>query len=252
MNNTFKTLIVDDEPGARNFIRSYASQYKEIEIIGECSTGEQAIAAIKEDSPDVVFLDIQMPNMNGFDVLKCIKAPYPIIIFVTAFDDFAIRAFEVNALDYLLKPFDKERFDKTIQRLLSAHRDLFTSQQLKQFILSIQDDSDTSYKNKLIVKHKSKSIFIHVGDIECIEGYDNYTKIYTKEGYKVANYTLKYLESDLNPEVFTRIHKSYIVNIKKVKAIEPFTHGEYILYLESGKEIKLSRSYKDKLPMIIE
>lgn len=254
MNNHIKAIIVDDEPAARNLIQSYLNNYQVIEVVGECSTGEQAVHLINTQNPDLIFLDIQMPNMTGFDVLKEISKPYPAIIFVTAFDDFAIKAFEVNAMDYVLKPFDKERFSQSIERALESFKGkekASVTSQIEELVKSLKEDSKQEYKSKLIIKSRSKSTFIEVNKIECIEGYDNYVKVHTQSGYKVANYTLKELESSLNPQNFTRTHKSFLVNLKKIKALEPFTHGEYILYLESGKEVKLSRTYKEKLQIII-
>lgn len=254
MNTGFKAIIVDDEPGARSLLSSYLDEFHEIQMVAECNTGEKAIKTIDKYNPDLVFLDIQMPNMDGFEVLKNISAPFPLIIFVTAFDEFAIRAFEVSAFDYLLKPFDKSRFNKSVTKALKALRDkdrISETKKLTQLLESFSPNQKTEYKIRLTVKEKSKSVFIPVEDIECIEGYDNYSKIHTSEAMKLGNYTLKEIESILDPVLFTRVHKSFIVNKKKIKAIEPFTHGEYILYLAGGKEVKLSRTFKDKLEEII-
>lgn len=250
---SISVILVDDEPGARDMMRSYLEDDQEIEVKAECSTGNQAIEAITEHQPDIVFLDIQMPNMNGFDVLNKLSDPYPIIIFATAYDNFAIKAFEVNALDYLLKPFDKKRFLESLDRAKKAvqrQEQQIGSEQIETLLKHL-DQTKNSYKEKLIARQKNKSVFIRVSDIEYIEGYDNYTRLHVESGAKLANYKLKDLELLLDPEIFVRVHKSYLVNINKVSALEPFTHGEYILFLESGKEIKLSRTYKDQLQKII-
>lgn len=254
MSTRFKAIVVDDEPGARSLLCSYLDEFSEIQIVAQSNTGEKAIKAIEKFKPDLVFLDIQMPNMDGFEVLKNISAPFPLIIFVTAFDEFAIKAFEVSAFDYLLKPFDKSRFNQSLNKALKALQDknrFKESENLNQLLESLSSNRKSEYKTRLTVKEKSKSVFIQVEDIECIEGYDNYSKIHTSENVKLGNYTLKEIESILDPALFTRVHKSFIVNKRKITAIEPFTHGEYILYLAGGKEVKLSRTFKDKLQEII-
>ncbi len=250
---SISVILVDDEPGARELMRSYLENDHEIEIKAECSTGHQAIEAITKHQPDIVFLDIQMPTMTGFEVLNKLSDPYPIIIFATAYDNFAIKAFEVNALDYLLKPFDKKRFLESLDRARKTvlkEGQKIDSEQISM-LLSHLDQTKNSYKEKLIARQKNKSVFIKVSDIEYIEGYDNYTRLHVESGAKLSNYKLKDLELLLDPDVFIRVHKSYLVNVNKINALEPFTHGEYILYMENGKEIKLSRTYKDQLQRII-
>jgi two-component system, LytTR family, response regulator len=258
-----KTLIVDDEPLARKAIRLMLKHDAEIEIVGECDNGQSAVELIHTHKPDLVFLDIQMPEMNGFEVLETVgarKMP-AVVIFVTAYDEYAIHAFEVNALDYLLKPFSDERFEKALQRAKSqlAQREI---NDLSQKLIALVGDykeepppnkqvSKSDYTSRFMIKSGGRISFVKVDEIDWIEAADYYVKLHTGRKSHLIRETMNVLEKKLDPRAFIRIHRSTIVNIERIKELQPHFNGDYIVLLNDGTELKLSRTRREQLHALL-
>lgn len=241
-------LIVDDEPFARDKIRNFLNDEVDFEVIGECGNGRQAVEVLHATSPDVLFLDIQMPEMNGFEVLQNIDLPsLPLIIFVTAFDEFAINAFEIHALDYLLKPFDYERFQKTLDRIRKAARTNGSVLSAKLEKLLEQIESKPKYLQRLMIKARGDIYFLKTDEIDWIEASGNYITIYSGKKTHLLRESLSSIAEKLNPEQFARIHRSQIVNIERIEKLNSDMHGEYIITLKNGKALVLSRTFRDNL-----
>jgi len=246
-----KAIIVDDEPPARRNLRALLKGIPDIELVKECGDGRDAVGVIREFQPDLVFLDIQMPEMNGFEVLEQLTdQPMPVIIFVTAYDKYALKAFEVSALDYLLKPFDDARFHKA----LSQARQQIEQQdagELGRKLLRLMGARDIRadaprYLTRLMIKTAGRVIFIRVEEIDWIEAYDNYVKLHVGGKAHLLRQTMNQLESGLNPERFARIHRSTIVNLDRVTELYPHV-SEHLVILQDGTRLKLSRTRKDWL-----
>jgi two-component system LytT family response regulator len=242
-------LIVDDESLARERIRNMLAADPLIEIIAECANGREAIEAIQLHSPQLVFLDVEMPGVDGFGVLEALSpGRIPTIIFVTAYDQYAVRAFEVYALDYLLKPFDQERFDKALERAkaqISNHR----SDALNERILSALEEIKTRpvHLDRLVIKMNGHVFFIKAEEIDWLEAEGNYVRLHAgKESYLLRD-TITALESQLDPKRFIRVHRSAIVNIDRITELQPWFHGEYRIILGEGVQLTLSRTYREKL-----
>jgi len=244
-----RTLIVDDESLARERIRNMLASDPQIEIISECGNGQDAIEAIQLHSPDLVFLDVEMPGIDGFSVLDALpRERIPTIVFVTAYDQYAVRAFEVYALDYLLKPFDQERFDKALDR---AKAQLFSqrSDELSERILSALEEIKTRpvHLERLVIKMNGHVFFIKADEIDWLEAEGNYVRLHAgKESYLLRD-TISALESQLDPKKFIRVHRSAIVNIDRITELQPWFHGEYRIILSEGVQLTLSRTYREKL-----
>jgi two-component system, LytTR family, response regulator len=244
-----KALIADDEPLARKFIRRMLKQDPEIEIVGECSNGKEALATIKKQEPDVVFLDIQMPEMDGFKVLETLGLEHlPEIVFTTAYESYAIRAFELHALDYLLKPFDQVRFKAALKHV----KERIHSQQLGDGRLQIRTLLETikaqpAHLDRIIIKADGRISFLNTGEIDWIEADDKYVHLHTGKGTKIVRQTLSAMETELDPKRFVRIHRSAIVNVDRIKELQPLFSGEHSVLMENGTKLTLSRNYKDKL-----
>lgn len=230
-----KALIIDDEILARENIKNYLHSFKEIEIIGECANGFDGYKSIHEHQPDLVFLDIQMPKINGFEMLELIEEK-PLIIFTTAFDEYALKAFETGAVDYLLKPFSKERFKKAVLKCLT--------QSVTEAPKAVEEyTSDMPERqNRIVVKNANNIQIIPVEHIKYIEAYDDYVKIYTHEKKHVKSTTMNFLEKSLNSKLFIRVHRSYIINTNQLTKIEPYKKNNYIAILKDGEEVPISRS----------
>lgn len=247
-----RTLIVDDELLARERLRQLLEIEPEIEIVGECSNGHEAIAAIHREKPDLVFLDIQMPEIDGFGVLEAIRAdPVPVIVFVTAHDKFALRAFEVHAVDYLLKPFDRERFQTALRHALGHvknREDDALTQRLSALLTDIKDSSKTP--GRLAIKSEGRVFFIKISDIDWIEAAHNYVELHLGRESHLLRQTLEAVEARLSSNSFVRISRSVIVNAERIKELQPLFHGEYAVTLHDGTRLTLSRRYRDKLPQL--
>jgi len=254
-----RTLIVDDEPLAREGIRLRLKEFPEIHIIGECSSGTEAVASMNKLCPELVFLDIQMPEMNGFEVLQQITtAPPPIIIFVTAYDAYAIKAFEFHAMDYLLKPIRDDRFQEAIRRVLGE----LQRRTLEQYTVALQSiakeyvrlggekkasslgQPSTPFLSQLMVKAREGITVLPVNQIEWIESAGDYVYVHANTQKHLVRETLALLEERLDPTMFIRIHRSTIINTTEVKFLRPTEHGDFDVYLQKGTKLKLSRTYR--------
>jgi len=242
-------LIVDDEPPARRRIRALLADVGDAEIVGECSNGQDAIAAIAEHKPEIVFLDIQMPGLNGFDVVKaCSPTNAPLFVFVTAFDQHAIHAFDVHALDYLLKPFDKERFLDTLQRARDQIAKGDAVQTGRQLLNLLEDlKAPKKGEDRIAVKDSGRTIFVPVKQIDWIESSGNYVTIHAGVSQHLLRETMKGMESRLDPREFRRIHRNYIVNMARVAELHPWSGEEHVLVLRSGAKLPVSRRYRRNL-----
>jgi two-component system, LytTR family, response regulator len=244
-----RALIADDELLARKFIRRMLKQDPEVEIVAECSNGSEAVAMIRKEKPHLLFLDIQMPEMNGFAVLEEVGLDQlPEVIFTTAYESYAIRAFELHALDYLLKPFDEVRF----KAALKYAKERFHSQrndekrlQIGTLLESIK--AQPEYLSRVIIRADGRITFLHTREIDWLEADDKYIHLYTGKGRKMVRQTLSAMEEQLDPKKFLRIHRSTIVNVDRIKELQPLFNGEHSLILEDGTRLTLSRKYKDKL-----
>ena len=245
-----RVLLVDDESLARGMIREMLEGDSEAEIIGECVNGEEAIAAIEEHAPDLLFLDVQMPEVSGFGILESLKnlRPLPHVIFVTAYDQYAVRAFEVHALDYLLKPFDRERFEASWQR---AKEQIFKEKngRADERILSLLEElkAGSQYLERLVIKSAGRVFFLDANDIDWIEAEGNYVSVHSGMKSHLLRETISSLEAQLDPKKFRRIHRSSLVQIDKIKELQPWFHGEYRIILYCGAELMLSRNYRENL-----
>jgi len=251
-----RTLIVDDEPVARSYLRSLLNREDDIDVVGECRNGDEALLALREATPDLVFLDIQMPGLDGFEVMRQHGAErMPPVIFVTAFDDYAVRAFEVHALDYLLKPFDPERFSETLQRARRHMRERVhadVDERLRVLLESVDvANGREPYRERLAVKKGEESILLHVSQIDWVESDANYAVLHVGKQAHVVRATLTSLERELDPRRFVRIHRTAIVNVERIARLAPWGHGDYRVFLHDGQELNLSRRYKDRLRSII-
>lgn len=244
-----RALVVDDEPLARAMIREMLDSDSEVEIVGECANGREAVEAIKSSAPDIVFLDIQMPELGGFEVLESLEPNASLyVIFVTAYDQYAVRAFEVHALDYLLKPFDRERFEAAWQRAKAQIRLDRTSRRDQDIIALLEElKAGPRYLERLVIKNGGRVFFLHVQDIYCIEAEGNYVRVYDNQKGYLLRETISSLEEQLDPKQFLRIHRSAIVKIDRIKEMQPWFHGEYRIIMENGKQLALSRNYRSNL-----
>ena len=256
MSTKIKTLIVDDEPLARRNLRLLLSKDPQIEILDECRNGREAVKAINSLSPDLIFLDIQMPEMDGFDVLAHV-GPENIhaIIFVTAFDQYALKAFDVHALDYLLKPFDDERFAHALQRAktqIEAREINRLSKRLLALLEERESERKTpaeqsSYLKRVMIKAAGRVVLLKVDEIDFIEADGNYAKLHVARKAHLLREKMNDLEGQLDPAKFVRIHRSVIVNLDRIKEMHPHFNGDYIVVLEDGRQLRLSRTRREHL-----
>lgn len=253
-----RTLIVDDEPLGRQRIRHLLDAEDDVTVIDECANGEEAVTAIERHTPDLVFLDVQMPVLDGFAVLEAVgAAPMPVVIFVTAYDQYALQAFDVHALDYLLKPFDRERFQKALDRArvhLRRQDSDARNQRLQALLSDYQTEAPptaATYLKRLAVKTGGQVFFLNVEEIEWIEAAGNYAGLHVKEKTHLIRETMSDLEARLDPELFLRIHRSTIVNLDRIKALAPVSNGEYVLTLHDGTRLPSSRSYRARVQALL-
>ena len=244
-----RTLIIDDVSLARQRIKRCLAADPEIEIVGECDNGEKAVADIRSLVPDLIFLDVQMPALDGFGVLEALRGERaPEVIFVTAHNEYAIQAFEVNALDYLLKPVDCERLSKAVERaksrLVQLNRDDHLDRRFRAMLEDIK--SGSKFVKRLTIKLTGRTVLLPTDEIDWIETHGNYLKVYAGSESHLIRGTLQSLETKLNPEKFVRVHRSAIVNVEKIKEIYPRSNGDQDLVLQNGRQLMLSRNYRDK------
>lgn len=244
-----RAMIVDDEPLARRRIRDLLADVADVELAAECANGEEAIAAIRTSAPDLLFLDIQMPELDGFDVLQAVGVGrLPAVIFVTAYDQFALRAFEAHALDYLLKPFHDQRFREVLQRARERIRQQRGSD-LDGRLRALLDETrpGRGYLQRLAVPSGNRSIFIRTDEVDWVEAAGNYIRLHVGNRAHLLRENLSRIESVLDPAKFCRIHRSTIVNIDRIHAVESMTRGDYVVTLRDGTKLASGRSYRDRL-----
>jgi two-component system LytT family response regulator len=259
MAGKIKVLVVDDEPLARDKIRGMLKNKEDFEIVGEAGNGKEAVSAIHKLEPDLLFLDVQMPEMDGFQVLQTIGPNrIPMVVFVTAYDRYALQAFEVFALDYLLKPFDRERFDKALARARTQldqeiRKDLTQGLQALMEELSRVRQSGSlatpgpKFLERLAIKASGRIFFLRTQDIDYIESEGNYVRVHTGKESHLIREAMSVLETQLDPKKFLRIHRCTIVNVDRIQELQPWFHGEYRVILRTGVQLTLSRSYREKL-----
>lgn len=242
-----KAVIIDDEKLARDIVKKYLEDHDDIEIVAECTNGFEGVKAINELKPDLVLLDIQMPKLTGFEMLEILDHK-PQIIFATAYDEYAIKAFENNAIDYLLKPFSKERFDQAISKLKveKVSKDADDIQNLKNY----RDEQSESI-DRIVVKQNHKIVVIPVSDIKYLEAQDDYVMIYTAESRYLKQKTMKYFETHLPANEFVRIHRSYIANVTEIEELQRYEKDAHIVKLKSGEKLKVSKSGYQNLKEIL-
>jgi two-component system LytT family response regulator len=244
-----RALIVDDEPLAREWVRSAIAEDPELEVLGECGNGFEAAETIRRLKPDLVFLDVQMPGLDGFGVLEALSPEeIPAVVFVTAFDQYAVRAFEAQAVDYLMKPFSKERVEEAVRRV----RELVKGRSLDDFRESISRlvekiRRDRSFPEWVLLKAEGKNVFVKVRDIDWIESSRNNVRIHVGPTIYLLHETTSAIASRLDPRKFLRIHRSSIVNIERIKELHPWFNGDYAVVLRDGTQLTLSSSYRDRL-----
>jgi two-component system LytT family response regulator len=246
---TIRAVIVDDEPLARRRIRGLLAEAEGVEVVAECANGREAIQALEASPPDLLFLDIQMPEVDGFDVLRAIGVGHvPVVIFVTAYDQFALRAFEAHALDYLLKPFDDERFEAALQRA----RERISQRQggdLDRRLRALLEErrGEPGYLRRLAVPTGNRSVFVRTEEIDWIEAERNYIRLHVGGRTHLLRENLGRMESALDPATFCRIHRSTIVNVDRIQAVESLLGGEYLVVLHDGTRLTSGRSYRRNL-----
>ncbi|HZI64140.1 MAG TPA: LytTR family DNA-binding domain-containing protein [Thermoanaerobaculia bacterium] len=250
---SIRALIVDDEPLARLRLRQLVEAEPGIELIGEATDGREGVDAVRELQPDLVFLDVQMPELDGFGMVEELGVgDLPAVVFVTAYDQHALRAFEVNAVDYLLKPFDRDRFRRAVERArqhLAARGGSLAREQL----LSLLDDlkGGSRYVERLVVRTSGRVIFVKTADIDWVEAAGNYLRLHVgSESYLIRD-TMAAMEARLDPRQFVRVHRSTLVNLERVKELQPLFHGEYAVLLTNGARLTLSRGYRDRLQHLL-
>jgi two-component system LytT family response regulator len=254
-----RTIIVDDEPLGRSRIAALLEDEEDIEVVAQCGDGVEALRVIGQSSPDLLFLDVQIPELTGFELLESLdRIEPPVVIFVTAHDEFALRAFDVHALDYLLKPFDDERFYQALDRARAHLRDQDAAalrRRLRDFLSHANDlHGGASISNherrrltRIVVKDGDRILFLRVDDVDWIEAADYYAKIHVGGSAYLIRETLANLEQQLDPERFVRIHRSTIVNLDRVQEMQPWFHGAFVVILVDGTELRLSRSRREHL-----
>lgn len=264
MKDLIRVLIVDDEPLARSGLTALCLEDPELEVVGECADGRAAAAAIGQTEPDLLLLDIQMPEMDGFEVLRAIGPERaPRVIFITAFDEFAVKAFEVNALDYLLKPFDDERFFVAIDRAKKAMREPAVSEWSSRLIGLLEtvsqrfaDDgrapgNGSRYLNRLAVKDMGRVYFVRAAEIEWIQAANYYVKLHVEGRVHLLRESMTSLEERLDPARFFRVSRSAIVNLDRVREVQPYARGSLMVILDNGARVKMTRSRKEQLEKLL-
>lgn len=244
-----KALVIDDEPLARSIIMEYLMDYPQVEVLGECGDGFDAAKAIMAQQPDLIFLDVQMPKINGFEMLELLDQR-PAVIFTTAFDEYAIRAFEQHAVDYLMKPISKSRFDKALQKYLDRQQVLPDGKNTQQLLEDVSSNT-TEKLERVVVKTGNTIKIIPIDDILYLEADDDYVKIHTERAAYLKNKTMAYFERELDARQFVRVHRSYIVRIDLIARLEPYEKDSHIAILTNGSRINVSKTGYGKLRTVL-
>lgn len=242
-----RAIIIDDEPLARSIVKEYLQAFTSVQVVEECENGFDGLKAIQQHQPDLVFLDIQMPKISGFEMLELLDKP-PAVIFTTAFDEFALKAFESHAVDYLLKPFSAERFSKAMEKFNDHH---LIQQQKQHTEKLLRETQLPSHANRVVVKTAGKINIIPVSSISYLEAADDYVKIHCTSGVFLKNKTMNFFEQTLPSDDFVRTHRSYIVNVKEVTKIEPYEKESYLAVLRSGEKLPVSLKGYAKLKLVL-
>jgi two-component system, LytTR family, response regulator len=247
---TIRALIIDDEPLARRRLRTLLTSEADIEVVGECDDGASAIVGTRRLMPDLLFLDIQMPGLDGFDVLEALgPATSPAVIFVTAHDDYALRAFDVHAVDYLLKPFDRSRLRQALSRVRAMRVDV--TEVGRRLLALVADVRASRSLERLVVKSRGRVYFVRVEEIDWIQTAGHYLVLHVAGQEHLIRETFKTLEQRLDPDRFVRVHRSIIVNIDRIRQLAPTFHGEYELELRDGTRLASGRGYSERLQAIV-
>jgi two-component system LytT family response regulator len=240
-----RTVLIDDEPLARTIVREYLHDHTDISIVGECGDGFEGVKVITQQKPDLIFLDIQMPKINGFEMLELLEVP-PGVIFTTAFDEYAMQAFERHAVDYLLKPFSKDRFDKAVAKWKS--QGVKEKEDTAELLTSISQPEE---RLRIVVKKGSNLVILPVHTVHYIEAFDDYVKVHTKDGFFLKKKTMSHYEKVLDAAQFVRVHRSFILNLQELTRIEPLTKDSHIALLKSGARVQLSEAGFAKLKSVL-
>lgn len=250
----FRTAIIDDEPLARDKLRAFLSRHPEFELVGEAGDGLAAVRVIEQCHPDLVLLDIQMPELDGFEVLAALETESPpYVIFVTAYDHYAVQAFEVGAIDYLLKPVAPDRFDQALDRArqqLIRGTGLDLADRLARALEQVAPARPRI--ERFLVKEQGRSRFIAAHEVEWIEAAGNYLKLNMAGAVHLVRATMKEIEARLDPARFARVHRTAIVNVDRIQYLEPWSHGDQLIVMKSGEKLMLSRRYRDRLPRTLQ
>jgi two-component system LytT family response regulator len=244
-----RALIIDDEPLARLIVREYLLDFPQIEVLQECGDGFEGVKAINQYQPDLIFLDVQMPKINGFEMLELVEHQ-PAVIFTTAFDEYAIKAFEAHAADYLLKPFSKERFAKAVEKWLNQPAATALQKPNEMLINAIVPPSPAQHE-RIVVKTGTKVKIIPVHDVQYLEADDDYVSIHTQEGSFLKNKTMSFFEQTLDQRQFVRVHRSYILAVQQITRIDPYEKDAHIAILKSGARIPVSKTGYVKLKAVL-
>jgi two-component system LytT family response regulator len=250
---SIRTVIADDEPLARERIRTLLAEEPDIEIVAEAANGPEAVEAVQQNAPDLLFLDVQMPGLDGFGVIEQLEGGHlPSIVFVTAYDEYALQAFEVHALDYLLKPFNRTRFQKTLRRA-REHVLGRTNGGLSRELVSLLESlrSPRKHLDRIVIRNAGRVVFLPTSEIDWVEAAGNYVKIYAGKEHHVLRETLKNLEQRLDPNDFVRVHRSTILNVRRIRELQPLFHGDYLAILNDGTRITCSRSFSPRLDALL-
>lgn len=250
---TIRVLIVDDEPLARERVRALLAAETDIQVVGEARDGREAVAAIESLRPDLLFLDVQMPELDGFGVLDELSpSELPLVVFVTAYDQYALQAFAVHALDYLLKPFDARRFRQALGRARAqlANRG---GEEVNQRVLALLEhlQSQRPVLTRFVVRTSTRILLVRARDVECIEATGNYMRLHVGKDAHLIRETMASLEARLDPARFVRVHRSWIVNVEKIAELQPWFHGTYLVVLASGTRIHVSRSFQERIEALL-
>ena len=242
-----RTIIIDDEPLARMVVKEYLQNFSQIVVLQECSDGFEGLKAIQQHQPDLIFLDVQMPKINGFEMLELVEQQ-PAVIFTTAFDEYAIKAFEAHAVDYLLKPFNKERFNKAIEKYLAQAPNAASPKKTEEVL---EAANSPAQHERIVVKTGTKVKIIPVQDVIYLAADDDYVSVYTAEGSFLKNKTMNFFEQMLDPRYFVRVHRSYMIAIQQITRIDPYEKDAHLAILKSGAKIPVSKSGYVKLKQVL-
>lgn len=244
-----KVILIDDEPLARSLVKEYLKPYTNFQVVAECNDGLAGIKAIQEHKPDLIFLDIQMPKINGFEMLELLEQR-PAVIFATAFDEFALKAFEQHAIDYLLKPFSEERFEQALKKWMLQNPSAQAQKRIDE-LMNAPSPKHHDEQHRIVVKEGSQVVILPVQEVSHIEAYDDYVKIFNSQTFFLKKRTMSYYEDLLNPAQFIRVHRSFILNLQYLTRIESPDKANYTAILKTGAKVPLSRSGYARLKEVL-